>query len=262
MGRPSQIPRLASCSLLLRELGAPEPDPLSQVPRDPVSLSPSPRLPLNPRRLCYSGFESDQSLWQSRARNLCSTWASTLKQSFPSVLARSLWVPNNRNPSETALEKDAAIPSSILAWEIPRTERAWRATVHGVAKRRRRLGDYTTSEKGLSEQGRDRCKARGGEISGPAGSSTCARLCVFPFLSLPSLFSFCVPLFFLQWLPSPSSPSLSPYSLPLHLCPLETNSVHKHTRTCAHTEQLWQGKTYLNIAKMCVPVCFTPPLPH
>ena len=32
------------------------------------------------------------------------------------------------------LEKDMATHSSILAWEIPRTEGAWKAIVHGVAK--------------------------------------------------------------------------------------------------------------------------------
>ena len=34
---------------------------------------------------------------------------------------------------EGPLEKEMAAHSSILAWEIPRTE-AWRATVHEVAK--------------------------------------------------------------------------------------------------------------------------------
>ena len=32
------------------------------------------------------------------------------------------------------LEKKMATHSSILAWESPWTERAWRATVHGVAE--------------------------------------------------------------------------------------------------------------------------------
>ena len=35
---------------------------------------------------------------------------------------------------EDPLEKEMAIHSSILTWEIPQTG-AWRATVHGVAKR-------------------------------------------------------------------------------------------------------------------------------
>ena len=34
---------------------------------------------------------------------------------------------------EDPLEKEMAIHSSILTWEIPQTG-AWRATVHGVAK--------------------------------------------------------------------------------------------------------------------------------
>ena len=32
------------------------------------------------------------------------------------------------------LEKEMATHSSILAWEIPWTEEAWRATVHGVTE--------------------------------------------------------------------------------------------------------------------------------
>ena len=41
------------------------------------------------------------------------------------------------------LEKEMATHSSILAWEIPWTEGAWRATVHGVAKSQTRLSDFT-----------------------------------------------------------------------------------------------------------------------
>ena len=35
---------------------------------------------------------------------------------------------------EDALEKGMAALSSILAWEIPWTEGAWQATIHGVAR--------------------------------------------------------------------------------------------------------------------------------
>ena len=42
------------------------------------------------------------------------------------------------------LEKETATHSSILAWEIPWTEGAWRAAVHGVTKETQ-LSDYTTS---------------------------------------------------------------------------------------------------------------------
>ena len=35
---------------------------------------------------------------------------------------------------EDPLEKETATHSSILAWEIPWTEGAWQATVHGVTK--------------------------------------------------------------------------------------------------------------------------------
>ena len=43
---------------------------------------------------------------------------------------------------EDPLEKETATHSSILAWKIPWTEGAWRATVHGVAKSRTRLSDF------------------------------------------------------------------------------------------------------------------------
>ena len=36
---------------------------------------------------------------------------------------------------EDLLEKEMATHSSILAWRIPRTRRAWQASVYGVAKR-------------------------------------------------------------------------------------------------------------------------------
>ena len=36
-----------------------------------------------------------------------------------------------------------AIHSSILAWEIPWTEGAWQATVHGVTKSQTQLSDFT-----------------------------------------------------------------------------------------------------------------------
>ena len=35
---------------------------------------------------------------------------------------------------EDALEEEMATRPNILAWEIPRTEEFWWATVHGVAK--------------------------------------------------------------------------------------------------------------------------------
>ena len=42
---------------------------------------------------------------------------------------------------EDPLEEDMATHSSILAWRIPMDRGAWRATVHGVAKRRTQLSD-------------------------------------------------------------------------------------------------------------------------
>ena len=42
---------------------------------------------------------------------------------------------------EDPLEKEMAIHSSILAWEIPWTEKPGRATVHGVRKSQTLLSD-------------------------------------------------------------------------------------------------------------------------
>ena len=39
-----------------------------------------------------------------------------------------------------------ATHSSILAWKIPRTEQAWWATVHGVAKSQNWLSTHTCSQ--------------------------------------------------------------------------------------------------------------------
>ena len=46
--------------------------------------------------------------------------------------------------AEDVLQKEMAIHSSILAWEIPGTEEPL-ATVHGVAKSRIRLSDWITT---------------------------------------------------------------------------------------------------------------------
>ena len=45
---------------------------------------------------------------------------------------------------EDPLEEEMAIHSSILAWRVPRTEEPGRATVHGVAKSRTRLSDFSS----------------------------------------------------------------------------------------------------------------------
>ena len=42
---------------------------------------------------------------------------------------------------EDVLEEGIATHSSVLAWRIPMDRRAWRATVHGVAKSRTRLSN-------------------------------------------------------------------------------------------------------------------------
>ena len=45
---------------------------------------------------------------------------------------------------EDPLEEGMATHSSILAWRIPWTERAWQAIVHGVAKNQTRLKQLNT----------------------------------------------------------------------------------------------------------------------
>ena len=42
---------------------------------------------------------------------------------------------------EDPLEKGMAVHSSILAWRIPWTRRAWQATVHGLAESQTQLSD-------------------------------------------------------------------------------------------------------------------------
>ena len=47
---------------------------------------------------------------------------------------------------EDPLEKEMATHSSTLAWKIPWTTGAWQATIHGVAKSRTRLSDFTSTK--------------------------------------------------------------------------------------------------------------------
>ena len=44
---------------------------------------------------------------------------------------------------EDPLEKEMVAHFSILAWRNPMDGEAWQATVHGVAKSRTRLNDFT-----------------------------------------------------------------------------------------------------------------------
>ena len=44
---------------------------------------------------------------------------------------------------EEVLEKEMATHSSILSWRIPMDRGAWQATVHGVAKSRTQLSNFT-----------------------------------------------------------------------------------------------------------------------
>ena len=67
------------------------------------------------------------------------SWASLVAQ--PVKTPSAMWETWVRSLGwEDPLEKGMAAHSSILAWRIPMDRGAWRAAVHGVAKR---LGDYT-----------------------------------------------------------------------------------------------------------------------
>ena len=74
--------------------------------------------------------------------NLGGFWASLVAQMVknPPVM-REIWV--RSLGWEEPLEKEMASRSSILAWRIPMDGGAWWAAVHGVAKSRTRLSDFT-----------------------------------------------------------------------------------------------------------------------
>ena len=55
--------------------------------------------------------------------------------------AQETWVPSLGQ--EDPPEKEMATYSSFLAWENSMDRGAWWATVHGVAKSRTRLSDFT-----------------------------------------------------------------------------------------------------------------------
>ena len=57
-------------------------------------------------------------------------WWLSVKES---VCMQEMWVQFYPWVGKIPLEKEVAIHSSILAWEIPWTEEPWRATIHGVA---------------------------------------------------------------------------------------------------------------------------------
>ena len=61
---------------------------------------------------------------------------------------------------EDPLEKEMVTHSSILAWRIPWTEKPGRLhTVHGVAKSRTRLSNFTSLRR-CQEMNNTRCKPR------------------------------------------------------------------------------------------------------
>ena len=78
---------------------------------------------------------------------ICIIWHCTTVSSVHRKTSTSLGMQKRFNPwvGKIPLEEEIAIPTSILAWEIPWTV-AWRATVHGVAKSQTRLSTQAEKE--------------------------------------------------------------------------------------------------------------------
>ena len=72
-------------------------------------------------------------------------WGASLVAQIVNCLP-AMWETQVRSLGrEDPLEKEMATNSSILAWKIPWTKEPDRATVHGVARSRTRLRDFTYS---------------------------------------------------------------------------------------------------------------------
>ena len=70
------------------------------------------------------------------------SWASLVAQRVKNLpVIQETWV--RSLGWEDPLEEGKATHSSILAWRIPMDRGAWWTTVHGVAKSRTRLSDFT-----------------------------------------------------------------------------------------------------------------------
>ena len=69
-------------------------------------------------------------------------WASLMAQMVKNPLSMwETWIQSLGG--KDLLEEGMATHSSILAWKNPMDRGAWYATVHGVAKRRTRLSNFT-----------------------------------------------------------------------------------------------------------------------
>ena len=68
---------------------------------------------------------------------------SAVKNSPTMQEMQEMWVQSLGR--EDPLEKEMETHSSILAWRIPIDSRTWLARVHGVAKSRTGLSDFTGS---------------------------------------------------------------------------------------------------------------------
>ena len=71
-----------------------------------------------------------------------SLWVSLVAQivkNLPVMQETGVQSPGRKDP----LEKEMETHSSILAWRIPIDSRTWLARVHGVAKSRTQLSDFT-----------------------------------------------------------------------------------------------------------------------
>ena len=90
------------------------------------------------------------NLWDLMPDDLSWSWYSNKRnKGLPSVAQRVKSLPAKQETrvqsldQEDPLEKEMAAHSSILTWRISMDRGAWGATVHGVAKSRTRLNDFT-----------------------------------------------------------------------------------------------------------------------
>ena len=77
---------------------------------------------------------------------------------------------------EDPLEKEVATHFSILAWEIPWTEEAWSATVHGVRKESDTTEQLNSSNNRTSSETRGKAKVATGVADGTVGGGNSRKI--------------------------------------------------------------------------------------
>ena len=91
-------------------------------------------------KLDITSLQTTSRLWTFLCYALCLPWTSLVAQMVKNLPAmRETWVQSL--DWEDPLEKEMATHSSTLAWRIP-MDRAWRATVCGVAKSRTQQSNF------------------------------------------------------------------------------------------------------------------------